>query len=31
MDDENGESTKPMEEVPFIGRGESELERLVRA
>ena len=24
MDDENGESMEPMEEVPFIGLGESE-------
>jgi len=31
MADESGESMKPMEEVPFIGLGESELERLVRA
>jgi len=30
MDDESGESTQPMEEVPLIGPGESELERLVR-
>jgi len=30
MDDESGESMEPMEEVPLIGLGESELERLVR-
>jgi len=30
MDDESGESMKPMEEVPLEGLGESELERLVR-
>jgi len=30
MDDESGESTEPMKEVPLIGLGESELERLVR-
>jgi len=31
MDDESGESIKPMEEVPLIGlQGESKLERLVR-
>jgi len=30
MDDESGESTEPMEEVPRRGLGESELERLVR-
>jgi len=29
MDDESGESVKPMEEVPLEGLGESELERLV--
>jgi len=29
MDDESGESMEPMEEVPLIGLGESELERLV--
>ena len=26
MDDENGESTEPMEEMPFMGLGEPELE-----
>jgi len=26
MDDENGESMEPMEEVPFIGLGESEMD-----
>ena len=30
MDDESGESMEPMEELPLIGLGESELERLVR-
>jgi len=30
MDDESGESMEPLEEVPLIGLGESELERLVR-
>jgi len=30
MDDESGESMKPMEKVPLKGLGESELERLVR-
>ena len=30
MDDESGESTEPMEEVPLIQLGEAELERLVR-
>jgi len=30
MDDESGESMEPMKEVPLIGLGESELERLVR-
>jgi len=30
MDDESGESMKPMEEVPLEGLGESELERLLR-
>ena len=30
MDDESGESMEPMEEVPFKGLCESELERLVR-
>ena len=30
MDDESGESMKPMEEVSLEGLGESELERLVR-
>ena len=29
-DDESGESMEPMEEVPLIQLGESELERLVR-
>jgi len=29
MDDESGESTEPMQEVPVEGMGESELERLV--
>ena len=29
MDDASGESMKPMEEVPLIGLGESEMERLV--
>jgi len=29
MDNESGESMEPMEEVPLIGLGESELERLV--
>ena len=29
-DDENGESMKPMGEVPLVGLGESELVRLVR-
>jgi len=29
MDDENGESMEPMEEVPLIQLGEAELERLV--
>jgi len=29
-DDESGETMEPMVEVPFIGQGESELERLVR-
>ena len=29
-DDDSGESMEPMEEVQFIGLGESELERLVR-
>ena len=28
MDDESGESMEAMEEVPFLGLGESELERL---
>jgi len=31
MDDESGESIKPMEEVPLIEVGEAELERLVRS
>jgi len=26
MDDESGESTEPMEEMPFMGLGEPELE-----
>jgi len=30
MDDDSGESMEPMEEVPLVGLGESELERLVR-
>ena len=30
MDDESGESMEPMEEVPLIRLGESEMERLVR-
>jgi len=30
IDDESGESTEPMEEVPPKELGESELERLVR-
>jgi len=30
MDDESGESTEPMEEVPLIQLVEAELERLVR-
>jgi len=30
MDDESGESMEPIEEVPLIGLGESESERLVR-
>ena len=30
MDDESGESMKPMEEMPLIELGEAELERLVR-
>jgi len=29
MDDESGELMEPMEELPFKGLGESELERLV--
>jgi len=29
-DDETGESMEPIEEVPLVGLGESELERLVR-
>jgi len=29
MDNESGESMEPMEEVPLIGLGESELDRLV--
>ena len=27
MDDESGESTEPMEEVPLVQLGEAELER----
>jgi len=30
MDDESGESMEPIEEVPLVELGESELERLVR-
>jgi len=30
MNDESGESMKPMEEVPLKQVGEAELERLVR-
>jgi len=30
IDDDSGESMEPMEEVPLVGLGESELERLVR-
>jgi len=30
MDDESGESMKPVEEVPLKELGESELKRLVR-
>ena len=30
MDDESSESMEPMEEVPLVGLGESELDRLVR-
>jgi len=30
MDDGSGESMEPMEEVPLVRLGESELERLVR-
>jgi len=30
MDNEIGKSIEPMEEVPLVGLGESELERLVR-
>jgi len=29
MDDKSGESMESMEEVPLMGLGESELERLV--
>jgi len=29
-DDETGESMEPIEEVPLVGLGESERERLVR-
>jgi len=28
MDDESGESMEPIEEVPLVGLGESEMERL---
>ena len=31
MDDESGESMQPIEEVPLVELGESELERLVRS
>jgi len=31
MDDESGESMELMEEVPLIGLGEPDLERLVRS
>jgi len=30
INDDSGESMKPMEEVPLLRQGESELERLVR-
>ena len=30
MDNDSGESMEPMEEVPLVRLGESELERLVR-
>jgi len=30
INDESGESMKPMEKVPLLRQGESELERLVR-
>jgi len=30
MDDESGESMEPMEEVPLIQLGNTELEKLVR-
>jgi len=30
MGDESGESMEPMEEVPLVGLGESELEKIVR-
>jgi len=30
MDDESGELMEPMDEVPLVGLGESESERLVR-
>jgi len=30
MNDESGESMEPMKEVPFVGLGKSEWERLVR-
>jgi len=30
MNDESGESMKPMEELPLVRIGESEIERLVR-
>jgi len=29
IDDESGESMEPMGEMPLVGLGESELERLV--
>ena len=30
MGNESGESMEPMEEVPLVGLGESELEKIVR-
>jgi len=30
MNDESGESIEPMEKVPYVTLGESDLERLVR-